>query len=373
MAQKLFLVLTACLFAACGEQGGEITDIREVRKPDRPINWGVTSAQRFGFQNKASQHSAHGQGAGPQLTWKTPDGWKERRKTKERLANFHVAGDERAECYLTLLPLPPGGMAANVNRWRRQLGLEAIDDAAVQALPKKSLMGGNATLVDIKGAFAGMGSEPQAEYRMVGLILDLDKSALFMKMVGPQSVLDKEVDAFVELAASMRAGAGAQPDPHGGAPPPAPSSAAGQQPEFAWEVPEGWVQGPARNMRVVTFAPAGSEQAVCYVAVLGGAAGGVEPNLNRWRQQMGQKRLTKEEIKNLVYLEVLGNPSPMIQVGGDFTAQDGGKQASAALLGLVCELEGRTLFVKMTGPTELVKREKQRFMEFCISLQRRHP
>ncbi|NUP97149.1 MAG: hypothetical protein HUU28_13400, partial [Planctomycetaceae bacterium] len=40
-----------------------------------------------------------------------------------------------------------------------------------------------------------------------------------------------------------------------------------------------------------------------------------------------------------------------------------------ALLGAVCILEGRSLFVKMTGPAAAVDGQKSAFTEFCRSLR----
>jgi len=121
MAQR-FLMFLALLVAACGELGGEITDVREVRAPDQPIPH-VTSARRFGFESrKARPSSTHGQ-SDPSFTYDLPRGWSEQPKTNLRLANFRVAGNEAAECYLTMLPGAAGGVLANVNRWRRQMGL----------------------------------------------------------------------------------------------------------------------------------------------------------------------------------------------------------------------------------------------------------
>jgi len=214
-----------------------------------------------------------------------------------------------------------------------------------------------------------MGSDGRADFRMVGLILDVGQRALFLKMIGPASVIDKEVEPFERLAASMSIG-----DQHAQPQPENPHGASQGPPEFGWETPEGWVQGPPRRMRLVTFAPGGSEQATCYVAILAGRAGGVTANLNRWREQMGQKALTTAEIDDLPRLVVLGKPSSMVEIGGELDDKEAGaQQNTAGMLGLVCELEDRTLFVKMTGPRELVQKEKEHFKEFCLSLKRRLP
>ena len=45
------------------------------------------------------------------------------------------------------------------------------------------------------------------------------------------------------------------------------------------------------------------------------------------------------------------------------------RAGSDALLGAVCILDGRSLFVKMTGPAAAVDGQKAAFTEFCRSLR----
>ncbi|HLU40356.1 MAG TPA: hypothetical protein VK081_13305, partial [Planctomycetota bacterium] len=49
-----------------------------------------------------------------------PTGWTRMAPSAMRLVNLRVAGDPRAECYLTSLPGAAGGLLDNVNRWRSQ-------------------------------------------------------------------------------------------------------------------------------------------------------------------------------------------------------------------------------------------------------------
>jgi hypothetical protein len=125
-----------------------------------------------------------------------------------------------------------------------------------------------------------------------------------------------------------------------------------------WKAPEGWVEGAPRQMRVVTFQPASEPRVECYVTVLGGAAGGVEANVNRWREQLRLAPLPADAIAALPTLQVLGRASPFVEI-------DGGK---AAMLGLVCELDEQCVFVKMTGPADAVRAERERFAALCTSL-----
>jgi hypothetical protein len=113
--------------------------------------------------------------------------------------------------------------------------------------------------------------------------------------------------------------------------------------------------------------PSGKSE--CYVTVLSGPAGGVDANLNRWQEQMGQPPLEATAIQALPRLTVLGREAPFMEATGDFTGMDGQTQGSSALLGVICPLEDRALFVKMTGPRDEVLAEKENFVAFCESLR----
>jgi hypothetical protein len=136
--------------------------------------------------------------------------------------------------------------------------------------------------------------------------------------------------------------------------PPATSDAAG----FTWTAPEGWTPGPAKQMRLVTFVPKDAPGVECYVTVLGGAAGGVEANVNRWRQQLHLAPLSADAVKALPTVPVLGRPAQMAEI-------DGG---SVGMFGLVCELGSQTVFVKMTGPMDSLRAQRGQFVAFCKSL-----
>jgi hypothetical protein len=137
---------------------------------------------------------------------------------------------------------------------------------------------------------------------------------------------------------------------------------------YQWQVPEGWSEVAATSMRIGNFKVAASPEAECYLTVLKGVAGGVDANINRWRRQMGQPELKAEEIAALPKVDVLGKPSPLVEINGSFTGMAGQQFPNYTLTGVVVLLTDQTLFVKMTGPTAVVTAEKDRFQAFCKSL-----
>ena len=138
--------------------------------------------------------------------------------------------------------------------------------------------------------------------------------------------------------------------------------------DFTWDVPDGWVQGPPRPMRVVTFM-AGQDQAVeCYVSEVGGG-GGIDANLNRWCGQIGNPPLEEGAVEDLPHIKVLGKPTPLLELRGDYHGMRGGLREKSFLLGTIAVAGGRTLFIKMIGPEAQADDQRKAFVTFCESLQ----
>jgi len=141
-----------------------------------------------------------------------------------------------------------------------------------------------------------------------------------------------------------------------------------QTSDFTWNVPDGWMQGPSRPMRVVTFL-AGQDQAVeCYVSELGGGLG-IEANLNRWCGQMGNPLLEEGAVEHLPHIEVLGRSAPFLELRGDYHGMRGGPRKNSFLLGTMAVSGEQTLFIKMIGPEAQADDQRQAFVAFCESLQ----
>ena len=148
------------------------------------------------------------------------------------------------------------------------------------------------------------------------------------------------------------------------------AAGSGGSPQLKWDKPEGWSDAPSASMRDInlSFGPDGVGE--CYVARLPGAAGGLESNINRWRKQMGQETLSEEEIAGLPTLEVFGEAATYVSIDGSFTGM-GGKATidDARMLGMVLMTQNGALFIKMTGPTDLVAGNTAKFEELCASLR----
>jgi hypothetical protein len=300
-------------------------------------------------------------GSGTPYAWNLPRGWKSLPEKEFRQGNFAVEGRPGLDCFLSVLPNLGGGMKANADRWRSQMGLSALGDAEFAALPAIPVLGVPAPVLEIDGTYAGMGrEEPRPGYRLVGVLARDGETGLFLKLTGPAAEVLAEQAAFLALAGSLRRAKA----------PAVPVEAAGSG-GFAYDMPEGWVKGRDRPMREVTLHPGGDESAECFIFVLAGSGGGTVANLNRWRNQMGQGDLPAEEIDALPKVEVLGRSVPVIEVGGSYTDMAGTSRDGYLLLGVVVELGSSTVTVKFTGPEGVVRGERGNFLAFCASLRPR--
>ena len=196
------VLLMAFGLVSCGRGERTITETRVLPEQERNVRLDASSRERFGLGDSAANEG--GSAAGNPFRWEKPGGWEEIAPTSMRVANFRLGEGGMGECYLTALPGAGGGMAANINRWRRQMGLEAWTDEEIAALETTTLLNQPAPFAAFDGTFSGMGGAGTKEnYRLLGAILSYDQFTLFVKMTGPVDVVRKEEKAFKDFCASL--------------------------------------------------------------------------------------------------------------------------------------------------------------------------
>lgn len=369
-ARRFALAGAALALAACADAAGPRT---VAAPPERTyvgdgFTAGASSAERFGLSGGAAPTASgsHGGAAADAFTYDLPDGWEVVAPTSMRAVNLRVADEPRAECTLVLLGGDAGGLRANVDRWRDQMGLPPIDEAAFAALPSERLLEREAVRVDMVGAYAGMAGDAQADSRMLGLLAVDAGGSAFLKFTGPADVIAAHSDGFDRVAATLavRSGDGAER---------AAATAASTSDDTAllrWAAPGDWVRGPERMMREVTYLTGESGRTECYISILGGDGGGIAANFDRWRGQMGREPLTSAELAALPRVDCLGTTAILIEIEGDFTGMGGQSLDGALMLGAVVSIDSRTVFVKLVGPRDEASAERDNFRAFLASLER---
>ncbi len=165
----------------------------------------------------------------------------------------------------------------------------------------------------------------------------------------------------------MAAMPGSQPSMQGAIPPP---MNAGSGEAITDTPPSGWEPQPPSQMRLASYLVKGENGAVADVSliVLGGAAGGVLENVNRWASQLGQPALTEDQLKekathvssglgDVTVVDLEGLPA-----GGDAT-KDG------RILAGIASADNRTVFFKMRGNAALVAAQKEEFSKWIGSVR----
>ncbi len=388
MKRTMAVILAGLLLPSCGEPDVKpITDVRERQARGPAVPTDVDAATRLGLGRDphAGIPGFGGMGATPggmqgatriPFTFATPAGWRALPPGIGRDAGF-VAGPDGA--VRITLSRAGGDLLANVNRWRGQMGQAPITQEAVEALPTREVLGTSAVRVEIEGSYTSMRGTKTAAATMLGLVVPRPGQSVFVKMVGPTAAVKAERERFEAFATSIEAAAA--PSMHTGHPPVAghppvpghpPAGGSSRAPDpaaIAWDVPEGWTASAATPPRLGTFKPKDATQAECLVTVLRGSGGGVAANMNEWRRQMGQAKLTPNEYTALQRIPVLGVDAVYIKVEGDYKGKSGEDETDAILYGLIAPREHDTVFVKMWGPASELEGEEERFLAFCRSLR----
>lgn len=134
-----------------------------------------------------------------------------------------------------------------------------------------------------------------------------------------------------------------------------------------YTVPEGWKELPSAKSPAVAAlrVSEGGQSAETTVTPFAGEGGGLVPNVNRWRGQIGLGPAGEVEIRKEAHpIAVHGVPALYVDLTGPESA--GGKR----LLGVItAESKGQTWFFKMTGPAELVGKQKPAFEAFIDSVR----
>jgi len=133
--------------------------------------------------------------------WTVPTGWQSIPPSQFLLVEFSVPGANgaKAEVNVATMGGTGGGVLPNVNRWRGQLGLNAIAEGDLTQLAQPlDVPGGKATLVDFEGVNAKTGSPT----RLVAVIVLQNDQAWFYKLMGDKQVVAQQKDAFTKFIQS---------------------------------------------------------------------------------------------------------------------------------------------------------------------------
>jgi hypothetical protein len=133
--------------------------------------------------------------------WTVPAGWQPVPPAQFLLAEFSVPGADGAKAEVNVAEMggEGGGLLANVNRWRGQLGLGAASESDLsQYAQPLDVPTANATIVDLTGADAKTG----APTRLVGVIVQQSGQTWFYKLMGNKETVAHQREAFIRFVQS---------------------------------------------------------------------------------------------------------------------------------------------------------------------------
>lgn len=203
--------MAALLLAGCNRDGVKIYHVAQGQDETQPQ---IASATNVADQMLPPGHPdissmntmapAKNQTANPANSiWTIPPDWKLLPPSQFLTAQFSVsdASGARAEINVAELGGDGGGLLANVNRWRGQLGLGAVGENDLSQLaPSLDIPGGKATLVD----FSGVNSETGARARLIAVVVPRGGETWFYKLMGDEKIVAQQKDAFLKFIQSAK-------------------------------------------------------------------------------------------------------------------------------------------------------------------------
>ena len=134
--------------------------------------------------------------------WKVPADWQEQSPGQMLLAKWVVGGNSgSAEVTVSAFPGDVGGLLANVNRWRGQVGLANISQSDLSnEVTSVDVPGGKAMLVDVTGSNPKNGQKA----RLIGAIVPREGRTWFFKLMGDEQVAEKQKSTFVKFVQTVQ-------------------------------------------------------------------------------------------------------------------------------------------------------------------------
>ncbi|MFW6059290.1 MAG: hypothetical protein ACODAQ_03865 [Phycisphaeraceae bacterium] len=308
------------------------------------------------------------------VAWELPAGWEQvANPNRFRVVTFRASAadtsdastSEPVEVAVSSLPGDGGGLLANLNRWRGQIGLEPLESAdSVESTVTFQSENTRGVLFDMTGPTTGDGPAT----RMLVAVVRTPQRTWFVKSTAPAPQLAPHREAMLAFVRSFRwRGEDAQAPPSDSAAMSAemPGESTGAAPR--WAVPDSWHRAAnAPPMLTALFhVPAGDGSPPARVSVvpLPGEAGGALANINRWRRQIGLPPIEQVRDAAPETIELADARATLV----DFTGAGDDAEAQRTLAAWTQRGE-ITWFFKMTGSADAVGAHEDGFRSFLASV-----
>jgi hypothetical protein len=318
-------------------------------------------------QSAPAGHAPMGTTPAGAVGWTVPEGWRAVSSEQPmRVATFRAGAGDGLEVTVAAFPGDAGGLLANINRWRGQLGMEPTNDADLAGAMRLSTDHG----VEVR-TLRLVGRKGQD---MLGAVVHPgDGQTWFVKAMGEPGAITQLSESFAAFAGSLRLdaqGAKAEraatgpgdmsaPLPKSTVPPVQQSSIGPRLPSF--RPPSNWTpEANASGILAAAFNAANPDGgARITVTSLFNDGGGTLANINRWRGQL--------DLPPVVSLE--GQPKTDLAAGSVMVDLKDSAGARRMITAIVPDgVGGQTWFFKITGSMKGVEAERAQFERFVRSV-----
>ncbi len=357
MKTGLFLMCVASV-ALGGCDRPEIHSYRVTRSKDASPEMGVFGAPPASTP-PATVPPPDRNPAAPTVVWTTPASWKAVKSDQPmRVATLDAAG---VEVTVAAFPGSVGGLLANVNRWRGQIGLPPATENDLPSLLKTTQEGGTeVSIVDMTGS--------DGDEMLAAIIIPGDGQTWFTKSKAKPAAIQTIRADFESFSKSFRIDSAA---PSASAPMAAPGGMPGAMPGTAdmpnphagtggdintrleaWKPPANWTKEQVTVQFLTASFQANNAEggAKATVASLMGDAGGLLANINRWRGQ-----LELNPVNDLTQ-----QPTTSVGAGSMVVDLSNAAGTDRMIVGVVATPQA-TWFFKLRGTPKGVEQEKAAF------------
>lgn len=132
--------------------------------------------------------------------------------------------------------------------------------------------------------------------------------------------------------------------------------------------PENWLVLPSTQMRILNYRFGDSGMGEVYVSI---SSGGVKDNADRWLKQFGKDVMSAEDFEAMEKVSVAGGEGVWVEAEGTFDAgaMGSGPKSGYGLAGVVVNVGGKILTVKMLGPKAEVDEEENKLRKYVGTLK----
>jgi hypothetical protein len=131
--------------------------------------------------------------------------------------------------------------------------------------------------------------------------------------------------------------------------------------------PENWLVLPSAQFRELNYRFGASGTGEVYVSI---ASGSVADNVNRWRSQFGLAPFAAEEFDAALKTPIAGTEGVWVEASGEYASGMGAPaKPGYGLAGVITQVDGKLLTLKMVGPEAEVEAEKPALKTFAAGLE----